>query len=125
MTDRPAFFLRHDEGRHTARGVAAGLHLAAIRIADAHEDVGPGPLGRFHDDQLVAADTLAAVGDRPGALRIQHEGLLPGIDDDEVVAQSVHLDESATVRHLLYSGVPLLNAAPALGSPLLDPISGL
>ena len=47
------------------------------------------------------------VRDPTVAALAQHKGLIPGIDDNEVVAQSMHLDKAPIVRHWLYSGAPL------------------
>src|SRR5437868_15361728 len=51
------------ELNHAARGIAAAFDLAAVAVPDAHPEVGG--LARFKDDQLVAADAGAPVGDRP------------------------------------------------------------
>ena len=54
-----------------AGGVAAGLDLAAVGVADAHPDVGD--VGGLEQDQLVAADAGAAVGDRPRPRRVHRD----------------------------------------------------
>ena len=50
-----------EQQRDAARGIAAGLDLAAVGVADAHPDVGR--VGRLEQDELVAADPGAAVGE--------------------------------------------------------------
>src|SRR3546814_3961592 len=52
----------------------------------------------LENQQLVAADTLAAVGDGPGLRVRQWKRLLARVDHDEVVAEAVHLDEGATAH---------------------------
>ena len=91
--------LRHDQRSDAARGVAAGLDLAAVGVADAHEDVGGGILRRLQDDQLIAADALATIGNAARGRIVQREGLAAGVDYDEVVAQAMHLDEGAALEH--------------------------
>src|SRR3546814_8820902 len=49
----------------------------------------------LENQQLVAADTLAAVGDGTGLRVRQRKRLLARVDHDEVVAEAVHLDEGA------------------------------
>ena len=56
--DRDAFapVSRISSARDAARGVAAGLDLAAVGVADAHEGVGARVARRLDHDELVAAD---------------------------------------------------------------------
>ena len=93
---RPA--LAHQQLRHAARGVAAGLDLATVGIADPQGRVRRAVLRRLDDDELVAAHAGLAVGDRPCLGVAQGQGRGAGIDDDEIVAQAVHLDEGATAH---------------------------
>ncbi len=93
MTAWPFSFLAHDEVRDAAAGVAAGGDLAAVGVEDAHADVGDRLRGRRHDDQLVAADAGAAVGDDANDRGRQIDRRLPRVEDDEIVAEAVHLDE--------------------------------
>jgi hypothetical protein len=53
----------------------------------------PGWPGRFDEQDLVAADAEMAVGQAAQLRRRQRDGLANAIEDDEVVAQSMHLDE--------------------------------
>src|SRR4029450_10608547 len=69
--------------------------LAAAGGADAHGGGGAAVLRRLDDDELVAPHPGLAVGDGPRLGVVHHQGLRPGIDDHEVIAQSVHLDEGA------------------------------
>src|SRR3546814_6988099 len=61
----------------------------------------------LENQQLVAADTLAAVGDGTGLRVRQWKRLLARVDHDEVVAEPVHLDGGATahVRVIWQRGV--------------------
>ena len=92
---RPAAF-RHQQRRGAARAVAAGARLAAIGVADAHEGVG-GRRG-FEHQYLIAADARTTVGDRARVLRRQRERRRAGVEYHEIVAEAVHLDESAFHR---------------------------
>jgi hypothetical protein len=65
----PAGF-RHDQGGDATRCVSAGLDLAAVGVADAHENVRRAVRRRLHGDQLVAADADAAVGHGAGGRRV-------------------------------------------------------
>ena len=75
-----------------AAGIAAGLDLAAVGIPDPHADVGR--LRGLEQDHLVAADAGAAVGDRPARARVHLDRRLAGVENDEVVAEAVHLAEA-------------------------------
>ena len=89
----PAELLRQNRG-DAARGVAAGLDLGAVGVADAHACVGA-LFGRLQDDELIAANAALAIGDRRGQAVVEREGLGAGIDNDEVVTESMHLGEGA------------------------------
>ena len=78
-----------------ARRIAAALHLAAVRIPDPHPEIRD--VGRLEQDHLVAADARAPVRDGARACCIHRDGALPGVEDHEVVAEPVHLDEM--LRH--------------------------
>ena len=69
--------------------------LAAVRVPDAHAHVRD--LRRLEHDHLVAADSGAPVGEGAGARAIHRDGGLPAVDNDEIVAESVHLVEA--LRH--------------------------
>ena len=63
MRDPPSPVSRIDEPGDAARGIAAGLDLAAVGVADAHEELRAPVVRRLEHDQLVAADAGMAVGD--------------------------------------------------------------
>lgn len=88
--------LARDDGGDAPGGVAAGRGLAAVRVEDAHEDVGVGR--QLEHDQLVAADAAMPVRDADDALGIQAERTVATVDDDEVVADAVHLAEGERVH---------------------------
>ncbi len=76
----------------TAGGVAACAGLCAVGIADAHECVGvAAERRRLDDDELVAANAGASVGDRGSAPGRQVERARAFVEHDEVVAAAVHL----------------------------------
>ena len=60
---------REDQIGDAAGGIAAGLGLAAVGIADAHQDLGRRMARRLEQDQLVAADAGTPIGERASALR--------------------------------------------------------
>ena len=94
------------EQSHRARGIAAGLYLAAVGIENAHAKIGR--LRRFQKDQLIAADAGVAIGESRGK-RACHgqQGLLACVQHDEVVSQPMHLDErnAHLVRRSMRCGV--------------------
>jgi hypothetical protein len=61
----------------------------AVEECDAHVGVP----GRAEQRQLVEADPTVPVADAPDLLRRQLDGCRTRIDDDEVVAEAVHLQE--------------------------------
>ena len=75
-----------------ACGIAAGAGLGPVRIADAHEDVGTSG-GRLDDDELIAPDSGAAIGDggRHGRGQVKRAGAL--VEHDEVVPAAMHFYE--------------------------------
>ena len=85
-----------DQRHDAARGIAAGLRIAAVGIDDAHAQVRC-RRGR-EDDQLVAADAMLAVRNGGGLRRGGRKGFLARIDDHEVVAEPVHLVKTAIVH---------------------------
>src|SRR5262249_43988915 len=81
-----------DEARDAACAVAAALDLIAVRIPDAHLGVGA-IFWTADDEHLVVADAAVAVADQACSLRRHRDRVLAGIDDDEVVAEAVHLEK--------------------------------
>ena len=79
----------HDEA---ARAVAALLDLAAVGVEDAVAEVRV-TLRALDDEHLVAAHAEAAVGQRANRVRRQVDTLAHAVDDDEIVAQPLHLGE--------------------------------
>ena len=89
-----------DEAGKAAGAVAALFHLAAIGVEDAVAEIGPRPVGRFHQQYLVAADTEMAVGQLANACCIQRHGLVDPVNHYEIVAKPVHLGEVQFHGHL-------------------------
>ncbi len=81
------------EAHETACAVAALLHLGPVGVEDAIAKVGVGTGGRLDQEDLVAADTEVPVGDEAQLLWGQRHALTDAVEDDEVVAQPVHLGE--------------------------------
>lgn len=65
--------LFHHQIGNAARRVAAGLDLRTVGVENAHEHVGMGVLGKLDDDELIAADAGAPVGNSADLFRPQHE----------------------------------------------------
>ena len=86
------------EARETARAVAALLHLAAVGIEDAVEELGIRVTWRLDEQHLVTADAEAPVGDRADLRLVERDLLVDRVEHDEVVAQPVHLGELMIMR---------------------------
>jgi hypothetical protein len=76
-----------------ARAVAALLDLAPVGVEDPVEDGGSGLAGRLQHEGLVEADARETVGEAAEGLRGRRTACR-GIEDDEVVAESMHLREA-------------------------------
>ena len=79
--------------RDTARRVATGAHGAAIGIVNMHERVAIGRAGGGDDNDLIAANAKAAVGQMAQLRDGGRKWFLPGVDDNEIIAQPVHFGE--------------------------------
>ncbi|CAK0741115.1 hypothetical protein WCLP8_1190006 [uncultured Gammaproteobacteria bacterium] len=78
---------------NTTGGIAASPNLTAICIENQHESVRVGRPRRRDHDQLIATDASMSIGE--GANRRVAEGqrLAAGIENNEIVAKAVHLQE--------------------------------
>lgn len=85
--------LAHHHRRHAARGVAARANLAAVGVADAHGNVGARIAGRLDDDQLIAANARMPIRQFAHLSGGKRNAPPARIDDDEVVAETMHFDE--------------------------------
>ena len=70
MVTRTAAGFAHQDVGDTACGIAAGAGLGAVRVVDAHEDVG---VAGLEDDELVAANAGVTVGQCGGSGRGEAE----------------------------------------------------
>ena len=82
-----------DQPGDAAGTVAARLGFAAVGVDDAHERLRRRIARLLDHDQLVAADPLMAVGQRPGHRAIDPDVRAAPVDDDKIVAEPVHLAE--------------------------------
>ncbi len=73
------------KGRDAAGGIAAGFHLAAIRVENAHARMAL--RGGFEQDELVAADAEATIGNAFELRLGQRQRRFPRVDHDEIIAQ--------------------------------------
>ena len=81
------------EHRHAAHPVAALLRPGAVGVEDHHAEVVAGIGGRHRHQDLIAPDSLAAVGeaaDLPGI----RQGRPHRVRHDEVIADAVHLGKA-------------------------------
>src|SRR6267143_2590444 len=93
------------QGGHATRGVAAGLGLAAVGVADAHRHLGRRMTRPLEQDHLVAADTGSPIRQRACACRINHNRRTATVEHDEVVAKAMHFEErDLTHWRRLYGG---------------------
>ena len=76
-----------------ADAIPAAFDLAAVRVPDPNSE--RRRVAWFEHDQLVAADAGAAIRDCAGEGGRDGEGFLARVDDHEVVAEPVHLVETA------------------------------
>ena len=83
-----------DEAHEAACAVAALFDLAAVGVEDAVAEIDVGAGRRLDHQQLITADAAVAVGDRLDARGGEIDRRARGVDDDEVVAQAVHLGEA-------------------------------
>jgi hypothetical protein len=91
-----------DEADEAARAVAALLDLvAAAAVEDAVAEVGAGARRRLDDEDLVGTDAEAPIGEALDLRVVEHERLLRRVDDDEVVAGSLHLGEANAHRAII------------------------
>ena len=86
--------LLEQEPGDAARGVAAGHHFRTVGIEDAHGHLGAGLRRREQSNHLVAADPEMAVGQPPRARLRQGKAARPAVQNDEIVAEPVHLPEA-------------------------------
>ena len=77
----------------TAGGIAAGLGLAAVRIADPHQELSRGMTRRLEQDQLIATDTGAPIGKRGYGLGTHRDRGTTKIEHDKIIAEPVHFQE--------------------------------
>ncbi|GGI79214.1 hypothetical protein GCM10007973_14780 [Polymorphobacter multimanifer] len=74
--------------------VAAGGDFAAVGVPEAGFDAGG--FARLDEDELVEADAGAAVGEVSHLLGGEGNGVFPGVEQHEIIAQAVHFQE---LRH--------------------------
>jgi hypothetical protein len=139
---RVAGLLRDELGDASA-GVAAGLGLAAIGVENAHEGLRRSMARRLDQDQLVAADAGAPVGERARDGGVDGEFVPAPVEHDKIVAEPMHLaerDMRRGLRHgealyggavspvqraptLVSSAMPYERAVPLAGSLWAPPVS--
>ena len=107
-----AGFVQH-EGGNTASGIAAGFHLAAVCVPDAHKAVAP-ISGALNQDKLVAADAGFAIGDGAHGLGAKVGIMRAHVYHDKIIAEAIHLAKvyAARIAHNgRYMAISTLNAS--------------
>ena len=84
-------FFAQENIAHTARGIAAGGNLRAIRIVNLHSHIRR--FGRGENHQLVAANTKSPVTKALHLLGRKRHSHFPPVKHDEVVAGTMHFAE--------------------------------
>src|SRR5262249_14995641 len=103
-----------DEVHEAARAVAALLDLAAVGIEDTVTEVNFRSLRGFNQQNLVAAHAEVPVRERAKLRTGEIDLLAHTIEDNEVVAEPLHLGEADPARH---RGLP--NAASNFDTAIL------
>ena len=81
-----------EELRRAAHAVSAHLRLAAVAVEDAHHRVAA--IAGNHQDQAVRTDAEAPRAQPPRKGGGVGNFVVNGVDDDEIVADAVHLDKA-------------------------------
>ena len=81
------------ETHEAAGAVAALLDLATIGVEDAVAEIDAGLPRRLDQQDLVATDPEMAVGKKTQLFRRQRQRLAHAVEDNEIVAQTMHLRE--------------------------------
>ena len=100
--------------REAADAVAAHLGGGAVGVVVQHEEVGVRRRRGAHEDQPVSADAEVAVAEPLDGLGGEVELLGEVVDDDEVVAEAVHL------RECEFHGSKLLSESYSSPTPRRD-----
>ena len=79
------------ETRKAPRSVTALLHLIAIGIEDAIDEVDVGRIGRLDHQNLIGADTEMPIGKQTLLRRAQGERLTGCVEHPTIVARAMHL----------------------------------
>ena len=91
-----------EELRRAAHAVSAHLRLAAVAVEDAHHRVAA--IAGNHQDQAVRAHAEAPRAQPPRKGCGVGNFVVNGVDDDEIVADAVHLDKAHGVLLISPSG---------------------
>ena len=76
-----------------ASSIAAGLGLAAIGIADAHQDLGRGMARRLEQDHLITSDAGPAICQPARGSGAERDRAAAKIEHDKIVAEPMHLEK--------------------------------
>jgi len=98
-----------NETHEAARAVAALLDLAAVGVPDTVAEIRIDSRRFLDQKDLVAADAEVAVRDLSGALRGHLDRATHAVQDDEVVAGSLHLGEFQLQYHFASPGGRVLS----------------
>ena len=83
------------------------LDLAAIRVKDAIAEINIWTFGLLNKQYLIAPHAKMAIAKKAGLLRCQRHRLANAIQNNEIIAQTVHFREFQFHWRLYASSVPL------------------
>src|SRR5205085_8099057 len=85
-----------------AAGVAASLGLAAIRIADAHQNLGRGMARRLEQNDLIASDADPPIREPACGCGAERDRAAAKIEHDKIVAEPVHFEKRYFAHRAAY-----------------------
>ena len=96
-----------------AAGVAASPGLAAIGIADAHQNLGRGVARRLEQNDLIASDAGPPIREPACGCGAERDRAAAKIEHDKIVAEPVHFEKRDLAHRAAYmaAGSALSNAA--------------
>src|SRR5437762_10921883 len=96
-----------------AGGVAASLGLAAVRVVDAHQNLGRGVARRLEQNDLIAADAGPPIRQPACGCGAERDRAAAKIEHDKIVAEPVHFETRDLAHRAAYmaAGSALSNAA--------------
>jgi hypothetical protein len=88
-----------------AGSIAAGLGLAAICVADAHQDLGGGMARRLEQDHLITSDAGAPIRQPARGSGAERDRAAAKIEHDKIIAEPVHFEKRDFPHRAAYMAV--------------------